>query len=83
MNGSTGPWSSLGLLSGLFPLVVVVLSILLAWWCLQEFRFDLFLKRPRSTQGKLLQIMIAVIIGYEFAKFIIDYFQWSFTWSSM
>jgi len=69
-------------ISGLLPLVVVVLCIVLAWWCLQEFRFDLFLKRPKSAQGKLLQVLLAVVFGYAIAKFFLDYLQWSVAWSS-
>lgn len=65
------------ILIGFIPLLLTVLCILLAWWCLQEFRFDLFLKRPLSPQGKLLRVLIAVVLGYQFAKFILDYLEWS------
>ena len=62
---------------GLLYICIVLVCIALAWWALQAIRFDVFLRSPKSGQAKLLQIMLAVIVGYQFAKFIFDYFQWS------
>lgn len=58
-------------------IVIVIICIGLAWWGLQQFRFDLFLRNPKSAQSKVLQILLAIALGYEAARFLIDYFNWS------
>lgn len=70
--------ASMGM-NGLLNIVIVLICIGLSWWALQELQLDKMLKRPRSAQGKMLQVLLSVALGYQVAKFIIDYFQWS-TW---
>ncbi|MFH5187601.1 DUF1146 family protein [Paenibacillus sp. TAB 01] len=70
--------SSMGM-NGLLNIVIVLICIGCSWWALQELQFDKLTKRPRSTQSKVLQILLSVALGYQVAKFVIDYFQW-FTW---
>ncbi|MCZ8514841.1 DUF1146 family protein [Paenibacillus filicis] len=70
--------ASMGL-SGLLNIVVVIVCIGLSWWALQELKLDAIIKRPRSPQGKALQIFLSVALGYQLAKFVLDYFHWS-TW---
>jgi uncharacterized membrane protein YwzB len=69
-------------LNGIFPLLVMVIGIMLAWWCLQEFRLDLFLRRPRSAQAIWFRIVLAVVLGHQFSRFFIDYFNWALTWTA-
>lgn len=64
-------------LSGLAYITIVLISIFVSWWCLQQFRFDLFLKQPKSAPAKVLQIILSIVLGYEVARFIIDYFNWT------
>ncbi|MDF2669355.1 MAG: hypothetical protein K0R67_1661 [Paenibacillus sp.] len=64
-------------LSGLAYITVVLISIFVSWWSLQQFRFDLFLKQPKSAPAKVLQILLSVVLGHGVARFIIDYFNWS------
>ena len=54
-------------------MIVLLLSILLTWWALQAFRFDIFLREPKSFKARMLQLIIAVVIGYNLAKFLMDY----------
>lgn len=63
--------------SSLLYITIVLVCIALAWWALQAFRLDVFMRQPKSAQAKLLQMMLAVALGYGIAKFIIDYLQWS------
>lgn len=70
-------WSDSIGLSGLFNIIVTLLSIGLAWWCMQMINFDVLLKNARSGQAKVLQVILSVVVGYTFAKFIIDYAYWS------
>ncbi|MDF2813928.1 MAG: hypothetical protein K0Q81_128 [Paenibacillus sp.] len=64
-------------LSGLTYITIVLISIFVSWWSLQQFRFDLFLKQPKSAPAKVLQILLSIVLGYEVARFVIDYFNWS------
>jgi uncharacterized integral membrane protein (TIGR02327 family) len=64
-------------MSSMMYILLVLICIALSWWSLQQFRFDLFLKNAKSGQGKLLQILISIVMGYEVARFFIDYFNWS------
>jgi uncharacterized integral membrane protein (TIGR02327 family) len=60
---------------GLVTIVVYLLFIALAWWALQELRFDVLLRRPKSPMGKLLQIFLSIALGYELGRFFLDYLQ--------
>lgn len=64
-------------IAGIFNIVVTILCIWAAWWALQGFRFDVFLKQPRSPQARLFMVLLAVTIGYTVARFIIDYLSWA------
>lgn len=54
-------------------MVVLLASILLTWWALQAFRFDIFLREPRSFKARVFQLIIAVVIGYNLARFLLEY----------
>lgn len=64
-------------LDSLMNICVVVICIGLSWWALQQFRFDLFLKQPKSRPAIFLQILLSIALGSLVARFIIDYFNWS------
>ncbi|WP_274654263.1 DUF1146 family protein [Paenibacillus humicola] len=64
-------------MNALGSIVIELLSILLAYYILQEVKLDVFFRRPRSLPAKLLQVMLAVIVGHLFAGFLIDYWNWS------
>lgn len=64
-------------MSGLVNITIVLIAIFLSWWSLQQFRFDLFLKSPKSVPAKMLQVLLSIVLGYEVARFVIDYFNWS------
>jgi|HigsolmetaAR203D_1030402.scaffolds.fasta_scaffold38444_2 conserved hypothetical integral membrane protein len=54
-------------------LIVILAGILLAWWALQAFRFDMFVREPKSLKARVLQLLVAVVIGYNVARFLLDY----------
>lgn len=58
-------------------ILISIVFIALSWWALQAFRFDLFVVKPDSAQAKLLQILLAIFIGYGVARFFMDYLGWS------
>jgi uncharacterized integral membrane protein (TIGR02327 family) len=63
--------------SGALYIAITVLCIVLAWKVLQQFRFDLFVKQPGSPQARMLQIVASIALGYQLARFVIDYLNWS------
>ncbi|UVI29933.1 DUF1146 domain-containing protein [Paenibacillus spongiae] len=64
-------------MQGLMKIIIELFSITVAWFVIQEVRFDLFLRKPGSPKARILQIMLAVIIGHLFASFLFLYGQWS------
>jgi uncharacterized integral membrane protein (TIGR02327 family) len=58
-------------------ILITLVSIALAWWSLQAFRFDLFVAEPKGSRAKVLQMILAVVLGYELSRFFMDYLNWS------
>jgi uncharacterized integral membrane protein (TIGR02327 family) len=71
--GSIG--TSIGL-NGLISIAVTLLSITFAWYIVQELKLEAFMKRPRAPQARMLQILLAVVLGHGFARFFLDYLEW-------
>ncbi|RAP73971.1 DUF1146 family protein [Paenibacillus montanisoli] len=61
----------------LLSILIELFSIALAWIALQELKLTSILKRPRSGQARLLQIMLAIVLGHGFADFVLSYWNWS------
>lgn len=61
----------------LFYLVITLCCILICWWTVRQVRWDIFLKNVTSAQSKLLQVIVAVILGYQLAQFFIHYSNWA------
>ncbi|MCJ8012789.1 DUF1146 family protein [Paenibacillus sp. KQZ6P-2] len=63
--------------SGLISIIVSLICIGLSWWSLQNLKLDLFIRHPKSAQGKLLQLLLAIVLGHFVSKFLLDYLTWS------
>lgn len=64
-------------MTGLFSIVIVILSIIFVWVVLQEVKWETFFRFPRSPKARLFQVLVAIILGNLFAKFILEY--WGYT----
>lgn len=64
-------------ITGVVNIVITVLCIWLAWWALQTFRFDVFMRDPKGARAKMLMVLISIVLGHAVARFVIDYLQWS------
>ncbi|RKN78847.1 DUF1146 family protein [Paenibacillus ginsengarvi] len=64
-------------MTGLLSILVALVCIAVSWWALQQFRFDLFLKQPKSPAAKMLQVLLSIALGYQVARFVLEYFNWS------
>ena len=57
----------------LLKMIIYLILIGLSWWALQEFRFDLFMRRPKSAAAKMLQVLLSIALGYIVGSFFLDY----------
>lgn len=64
-------------LQGLFSIIVVILSILFVWMLLAEVAWDKLLKNRNSLKSRMLQIVIAVALGYQLSSFLLQYLGFS------
>ncbi|WP_128896212.1 DUF1146 family protein [Longirhabdus pacifica] len=63
---------------GITFIIVTLLCIVISWWSLQAVKFEKFLRYPKSAQAKLLQVILACVIGYLFSRLLLDYSTWAF-----
>lgn len=60
--------------NALFSVFILLFSVLTAWYSLQVVRWDVFLKNPKSRPAAVLRLLIAIVLGYQLAKFVNEYF---------
>lgn len=75
MGDDTGLFALAGW-NGLFSIFVTLGCVLVSWIALQELNFDKLVRHPRTTRAKLLQLLIAIGLGYLVARFVLDYWSW-------
>lgn len=63
--------------SGLVSMIVSLLCVALSWWALQNLKLDLVIRYPKSPQGRLLHLLLAIVLGHFVAGFLLDYLGWS------
>jgi uncharacterized integral membrane protein (TIGR02327 family) len=63
--------------SGLVSMIVSLLCVVLSWWALQNLKLDLVIRYPKSPQGRLLHLLLAIVFGHFVAGFLLDYLSWS------
>ncbi|MBA9085738.1 putative integral membrane protein (TIGR02327 family) [Fontibacillus solani] len=76
MNPADSVSTSLGV-GGLAGILISLACIALSWWALQNLKLDLFIRQPKGPQGKLLQLLLAIVLGRFVAAFVLDY--WGYT----
>lgn len=62
---------------GIFSIVVVVLCILFVWMLLSIVAWDKILKNVNHPKARMLQIVIAIVLGYQLGSFFLQY--WGFS----
>ncbi|MBW4081702.1 DUF1146 family protein [Paenibacillus sp. S150] len=63
--------------SSLISMVVSLFCIAISWWALQNLKLDLVIRYPKSPQGRLLHLLLAIVLGHFVAGFLLDYLSWS------
>jgi uncharacterized integral membrane protein (TIGR02327 family) len=62
--------------NGLFSIFVTLGCVVVAWIVLQEVNIDKIVRNPRSPRARLLQLLIAIVLGHLAAQFVLDYWSW-------
>lgn len=62
---------------GIFSIVVVILCILFVWMLLSAVAWDKLLKNANHPKSRMLQIVIAIVLGYQLSNFFLQY--WGFS----
>lgn len=62
---------------GIFSIVVVILCILFVWMLLSEVAWDKFFKNVNHPKSRMLQIVIAIVLGYQLSNFFLQYWDFS------
>lgn len=63
--------------NGLVAMIVSLACVALAWWSLQHLKLDLFVRHPQSPQARMLQLLIAIVLGHFVSEFILKYLNWT------
>ena len=80
MNADNGVYADLqnySGITGLFSIVIVILSIIIVWVVLQEVKWEAIFKFPRSPKARIFQVIAAIVLGHLLAKFMLEY--WGYT----
>lgn len=77
MDATLNQISSTTAVSALTAIVICLGCICLAFWALQNLKLDLFIRHPKAPQGKLLQLLLAIVLGKFVADFIIEYLTYT------
>ncbi|MBP2117830.1 DUF1146 family protein [Cohnella lubricantis] len=63
--------------NGLFSMFVTLGLIAVAWVLFKEVRWDKVFRHPQSPGARLLQLILAIIVGHGAASFVLDYWNWT------
>ncbi|SDI62602.1 DUF1146 family protein [Alteribacillus bidgolensis] len=58
-------------------IVVNLFFLVVVWWSLQAFRFDVFVRNPEGAKAKMLMILVTIAISHLVSSFFLEYFQGS------
>jgi uncharacterized integral membrane protein (TIGR02327 family) len=58
-------------------LTIHLVALILTWWAMQNIKWEVFVRFPKSARTKVLMIFIAIAVSWLVAKFFIDYVTWS------
>ncbi|ASS73866.1 hypothetical protein CIG75_02010 [Tumebacillus algifaecis] len=57
----------------LFNLAFLIFGVLIAWYALQVVRWEVFLKEAKGRPAAVLRLLVAILLGYQLAKFANEY----------
>ncbi|WP_318245303.1 DUF1146 family protein [Paenibacillus gallinarum] len=63
--------------NSLVAMIISLSCIAIAWWSLQHLKLDLIVKHPKSAPARMLQLLLAIVLGHFVSKFVIEYLSWA------
>ncbi|MRN54254.1 MULTISPECIES: DUF1146 family protein [Paenibacillus] len=63
--------------SGVVSMTVSLFCVAISWWALQNLKLELVIRYPKSPQGRLLHLLLAIVLGHFVAGFLLEYMGWS------
>jgi uncharacterized membrane protein YwzB len=57
----------------LFNLAFLIFGVLIAWYALQVVRWEVFLNDAKSRPAAVLRLLLAILLGYQLARFANEY----------
>ncbi|MEK3790835.1 DUF1146 family protein [Paenibacillus sp. FSL R7-0204] len=63
--------------SNMISMIISLICVALSWWALQNLKLDLVIRYPKSPQGRLLHLLLAIVLGHFVSGFLLDYLGWS------
>ncbi|MFD2170178.1 DUF1146 family protein [Tumebacillus lipolyticus] len=70
--------TEMGMVS-LFNLAFLIFGVVIAWYALQAVRWDVFLKDAKGRPASVLRLLIAILLGYQLARFANEYMMSTLT----
>ncbi|UCZ53007.1 DUF1146 family protein [Bacillus shivajii] len=61
----------------LLSIIVNLLVLIVVWWSIQSFKFDLFLKNPEGVKAKAFIVLFTLSITHLVSSFLLNYLNWS------
>src|SRR5699024_7613000 len=61
----------------LMYLLTNLFFIVVTWWALQAFLFDVFLKDPSGPRAKIFMLLVTIAVGSIVGTFFFQYVIWS------
>ncbi|SDI03901.1 conserved hypothetical integral membrane protein [Alteribacillus persepolensis] len=59
----------------LLHIMVNLGCLVVVWWSLQTFRFDVFVRNPEGAKAKVLMVFVTIAISYLVSSFFLDYLE--------
>lgn len=63
--------------NSLIAMIISLSCIAIAWWSLQHLKLDLIVKHPKSPQARMLQLLLAIVLGHFVSDFVLEYLSWT------
>lgn len=61
----------------LFSIMISLMVLIIVWWCIQSFRFDVFFRDPEGIKVKALMVLTTIALTHLVTSFILNYLNWA------
>jgi len=61
----------------LMSILVNIMFLVIIWWALQSFRFEVLVKNPKGPQGIVLKLITTIVLTQLVSSFFLNYLNWS------